>query len=308
METISKDITAQQGLSEFTLEAVPSTDRLPPMLFLAALMHGILIIGVTFNAVHGDAAPEAISLEVTIIADPEKSYIDTDKAEYLAQASQRGDGNTTQTVRPSAPAQSNVPIDNVGSDSGTSLQQTTVQTESADQLIATQTEQTIRVADKPREDPAPDAATAIALEAGIAVTLPLPMDRNATLQVKDENPRRLVTGVDTQESKIAGYLDNWKRKVETIGVKYFPENSVAQGIGGSPTLQVTISASGQLAAATIRQSSGSRLLDQAALNILRRASPFDPFPENIRIDYDQLIFTYKWKFSGNDIPTTASNR
>jgi periplasmic protein TonB len=91
-----------------------------------------------------------------------------------------------------------------------------------------------------------------------------------------------------------------------VGVKYFPEESVIQGITGSPTLQVTISASGQLEAASIRQSSGSRVLDQAALSILRRASPFDPFPESIRVDYDQLIFAYKWQFAESEIPTTAS--
>ena len=136
--------------------------------------------------------------------------------------------------------------------------------------------------------------------------MPLPQDRDATLLIKDEKPRQLVTSVDTKESKIAGYLDRWKRKIEMIGVKYFPEKGVTQGMTGSPTLQVTINASGQLDAATIRQSSGSRVLDQAALNILRRASPFAPFPEAVRVDYDQLIFAYKWQFTESENATTAS--
>jgi len=293
-------------LSEFTLEAVPIPDRLPPMLFLAALVHGILIIGVTFNAVLGDEFAEVISLEVTIIADPEKSYVEIDQAEYLAQASQRGDGNTKELTRASAPAKSNIPIDNIGTDDGDSLDEAIVQTESADQVISTQSEQAIKVADSPRNSPAPNESTAIALESGQQRTLPLPQDRDATLLIKDENPRQLVTSVDTKESKIAGYLDRWKRKIETVGVKYFPEKGITYGMTGSPTLQVTISASGQLDEATIRQSSGSRFLDQAALNILRRASPFDPFPEAIRVDYDQLIFAYKWQFTESEDATTAS--
>ena len=302
----TEDTAEYQTLGRFTLEAPPAPDRLPPMLFLAALIHGILIIGVTFNAVLGDEFSDAISLEVTIVADPKKSYVDVEKAEYLAQASQIGAGNTTESVRPSAPLQSDVPIDNVGSEKGDSLDESVKQTDSADQLISTQTQQPIQVADSARTDPAPDATTAIALEAGTEATLPLPQDQNATLMIKDENPRQLVTSVDTKESKIAVYLDRWKRRIETVGVKYFPEESVTQGITGSPTLQVTINASGQLDAASIRQSSGSRVLDQAALNILRRASPFDPFPEAIRVDYDQLIFAYKWQFAESDIPTTAS--
>jgi len=302
----TKNTAAINGLGEFTLEAVIAPDRLPPMLFLAALIHGILIIGVTFNAVLGDEFSEAISLEVTIIADPEKSWVDVEQAEYLAQASQQGSGNTTESVRPSAPMQSDVPIDNVGAEKGDSLDDTVQLTDSADQLISTQSEQEIQIADNPRTDPAPDSKTAIALEAGLEATLPLPQDRNATLMIKDDNPRQLVTSVDTKESKIAVYLDSWKRRIEMVGVRYFPEQSVIQGIAGSPTLQVTINASGQLEAASIRQSSGSRVLDQAALNILRRASPFEPFPETIRVDYDRLIFAYKWKFSKSEIPATAS--
>ena len=71
------------------------------MLFLAALIHGILIIGVTFNAVLGDEFAEAISLEVTIVADPDPNAVQPDEAEYLAQSSQQGAGNTQEQSRPS---------------------------------------------------------------------------------------------------------------------------------------------------------------------------------------------------------------
>jgi protein TonB len=79
-----------------------------------------------------------------------------------------------------------------------------------------------------------------------------------------------------------------------------------QGLTGSPTLEVTISASGQLAEVFVRNSSGSKIIDQAALNILRRAAPFDPFPEAIRLDYDTLRFAYKWQFSEVGVSSTAS--
>src|SRR3989337_2650192 len=76
-----------------TREEKKKPDRLPPMLFLAALVHGILIIGITFNAMMGDEYADAISLEVTILADPERSSATPDDADYLAQASQEGGGN-----------------------------------------------------------------------------------------------------------------------------------------------------------------------------------------------------------------------
>jgi protein TonB len=142
--------------------------------------------------------------------------------------------------------------------------------------------------------------------AGAETTLPLPQDDEVQLQIHDDNPREFVTSVDTRESIVAGYLDSWKRKIETTGIRYFPEQAVLGELTGSPTLEVTIDASGGLQEVVVRRSSGSRVLDQAALNILRRAAPFDPFPEAIRVDYDQLRFAYKWQFSGSGAPAAAN--
>jgi len=94
------------------------------MLFLAALVHGILIIGITFNAVLGDEFKDAISLEVTIVADPDTNVLEPDRAEYLAQASQEGAGNTQEQARPRAKAESTVPVDNIGADTGDNLEAT----------------------------------------------------------------------------------------------------------------------------------------------------------------------------------------
>ena len=281
-------------------------DRLPPMLFLAALVHGILIIGITFNAMLVDDYADAISLEVTIVADPDRSVATPDDADYLAQASQEGGGNTLLQVRPGALAESNVPIDNAGEAAGTSLDPSKTHEVAADQLVTSSSETDAAVADQPRVDPMPDEAVALALEAGAETTLPLPQDDEVQLQIHDDNPRELVTSVDTRESVVAGYLDRWKRKIEMTGIRYFPEQAVLGDLTGSPTLEVTIDASGQLDEVIVRRSSGSRVLDQAALNILRRASPFDPFPDVIRADYDQLRFAYKWQFSGSGTSAAAN--
>jgi protein TonB len=302
---MSELLTISDGIENITLDRGVGPDRLPPMLFLAALIHGILIIGITFNAVLGDEATDSISLEVTIVADPDQKIDRPEKAEYLAQASQQGGGNTQQQVRPSAPLQSEAPIDNIGEETGNSLTESTLFEDTADQVLTTRSEQDRSVVNKPRDDSSPDDATAIFLESGVAQTLPLPNEDRANLLIHDQNLRQLVTSVDTRESSIAGYLQQWKTKIENIGEKYFPEKDAMQGITGSPTLEVTISASGQLAEVIVRNSSGSKAVDQAALNILRRAAPFDPFPEAIRVDYDTLRFAYKWQFSEIGVSRTA---
>jgi protein TonB len=294
------------SIDEIQLVAPEIPDRLPAMLFLAALIHGVLIIGITFNAVLSNDFASAISLEVTIVADPDQAIDRPDDAEYLAQASQQGGGNTTDQVRPSAPLQSASPIDNAGAEDGKSLVDATTHEKSADQLISTQSEQDLQVADDLRELPQPDESTAIVLESGSEQTLPLPQDDTATLLIHDDDPRQLIVSADTREATIAGYLDNWKRRIEAVGDEYFPQLGDLDGVIGGPTLEVSIEASGQLAEVIIRKASGSKVIDQAALDILRRASPFDPFPAEIRSDYDRLRFAYKWLFSDLLVSSAAN--
>ena len=297
--------TDDMPIDDMVLRSLPAPDRLSPMLFLAALVHGILIIGVTFNAVLGDEFREAISLEVTIVADPDPNVLEPERAEYLAQASQEGAGNTQEQARPTAMAESPVPVDNLGTEEGDSPDDASAVEEFADRVLTANARQDFDVKDKPRDEPSPDVTIAANLEAGMELTLPLPQDQETDLAIHDDNPRELVTSVDTKESRVAGYLNRWKTKIETVGVKYFPEETVIDGITGSPTLEVTINASGHLMEVLVRRSSGSKALDQVALSILRRAAPFDPFPEAIRVDYDQLRFAYKWQFRHLDIQATA---
>lgn len=294
------------ALDDLRLNAPPVQDRLPAMLFLAALIHGVLIIGITFNPSMLGQFGEAISLEVTIVADPDQQIDRPDEAEYLAQASQQGGGNTQEQVRPAAPLQSPVAVDNIGDPDGSGVLDASEHQTPADQVLATRNRQERRVADDPRKQPQPDESIAIALESGSEITLPLPQDERATMMIHDDDPRQLLISADTRESEVAAYLDNWKRRVEAAGDAYFPELDGLEGHTGSPTLEVLIDASGQLAEVVIRKSSGSRLLDQAALDILRRAGPFDPFPAEIRADYDSLRFAYKWLFGEQSVPATAS--
>lgn len=293
-------------MEQFQLDSVTAPDRLPPMLFLAALVHGILIIGVTFNAAIGDYFSDAVSLEVTIVADPDRSFDRLDDAMYLAQASQEGSGNTDQQARPSAPLQSTVPIDNSGVDAGNALNDAYAQDRISDEVLASRTPQDTRVSNRQRMDEAARQTTALAMESGSETTLPLPRDAQANFLVRDKNRQQIIVSADTRESNIAGYVDRWKRKIESVGQRYLPAQLALNGLSGSPTLEVTIAMSGDLSEVIIRQSSGSTVLDQAALNILERAAPFEPFPEAIRLDHPELNFIYKWQFNRSATAATAS--
>ena len=284
-------------LDELRLLAPAAPDRLPAMLFLAALVHGILIIGVTFNVNLTDQFSNTISLEVTIVADADQQIDRPDDAEYLAQASVEGGGNTTEQVRPSAPLQSAMPVDNEGIEEGTTLIDAKSHERSADEVLASQDTSDRQVEIDPRTDPQSDDSIAIVMEAGSEVTLPLPRDDDASLLIRDNEPRQLIISADTRESVVAAYLDNWKRRIEAVGASYLPQLGNLDNITGSPTLMVRIDITGALAEAVIRKSSGSTVLDLAALEIVRRASPFDAFPPEVSSEYDTVRFEYKWLFA-----------
>ncbi len=284
-------------LDEMRLVAPTVPDRLPAMLFLAALFHGILIIGVTFNPELADQFANAISLEVTIVADTNQQIDRPDEAAYLAQASQEGGGNTTEQVRPAAPLQSSMPIDNEGQDDGNSLLEAQAHEQSADEILATQSENTRQVEIDPRSDPQPETSTAIAMEAGSEVTLPLPQEEQATLLIRDDDPQQLVISADTRESVAAAYLDNWKRRVEGVGAEYLPQLNNVGEISCSPTLLVTISQFGELIDTEVSRSSGSTILDLASMDIIKRSAPFDEFSEAMADEYDTVAFEYKFLFT-----------
>ncbi|MCH7537891.1 MAG: TonB family protein [Proteobacteria bacterium] len=291
-------------LDELQLVTPAVPDRLPAMLFLAALVHGVLIIGVTFNAELADRFANVIALEVTIVANPDQQIDRPDDAEYLAQASQEGGGNTTEQVRASAPLQSAMTVDNDGTEDGTALVDADTHQQSADEVLASQDASDRQVEIEPRTDPQTENSIAIVMEAGNEATLPLPQEDPASMLIHADEPRQLIISADTRESVIATYLDNWKRRIEAVGASYLPQLGDLDNITGSPTLMVRIDVTGELLEAVIRKSSGSTILDLAALDILQRASPFNPFPPEISAEYDTVRFEYKWLFAGQLVTST----
>ena len=292
-------------LDEMRLVAPAVPDRLPAMLFLAALIHGILIIGVTFNPEVASQFANAISLEVTIVADTNQQIDRPDEAAYLAQASQEGGGNTTEQVRPAAPLQSAMPVDNEGKDDGSALLDAQAHEQSADEVLATQDDSDRQVEIDPRSNPQPETSTAIAMEAGSELTLPLPQENPETMLIHADDPRQLVISADTRESIAAAYLDNWKRRVEAVGAEYLPQLDNVGGISGSPTLMVRISRSGELIDTEVSRSSGSTILDLASMDIIKRSSPFNEFSEAMANEYDTVAFEYKFLFTQQIITGSA---
>lgn len=95
----------------------------------------------------------------------------------------------------------------------------------------------------------------------------------------------------------AGYVENWRRRVESIGNRHYPAEARARGLYGSLELVVVLRDSGELMDVRIARSSGNPVLDQAAINIVRMGAPYPPFPAKLAQEYASLEVVRKWSFT-----------
>lgn len=278
-----------------------SRDRFFTTFFLAALFHGILIIGISFSA-PTQPNGNVQSFEVLLVRDVSRDK-SVEQADYLAQVTQDGAGNTAKAVSATSTPSTAVQVNRQGADNATALADAQPGRESdAPDLLVSRKSPARSVVSVPDPTLAPDSrtATAMRLESNPDPSL-VTAEPDRQTRIRGDSDRELVVTGRTQESRIAPYLDRWKRKVERIGTLNFPDQARRQKLSGSPTLEVAIRADGTLEAIIVRNSSGERLLDQAALSILRLAAPFEPFPADIRQEYDVLRFVYEWQFIGGTL-------
>jgi protein TonB len=95
----------------------------------------------------------------------------------------------------------------------------------------------------------------------------------------------------------AAYVEDWRRRVESIGNRHYPAEARARGLYGSLELVVTLRDNGELMDVRIARSSGSPLLDQAAIDIVRMGAPYPPFPARLAQEYASLEVVRKWSFT-----------
>ncbi|MBE5529531.1 hypothetical protein A9J41_05310 [Laribacter hongkongensis] len=109
--------------------------------------------------------------------------------------------------------------------------------------------------------------------------------------------RSARVGSSSRDPVLRAYADGWRRKVEDVGRLNYPESARAQGLAGRLVLAADIAPDGTLLSARIEKGSGQPELDSAALNIVRLAAPYAPFPPALARDYDRLTLVRTWSFS-----------
>jgi len=277
-------------------------DRLGFTLFVAALLHVALILGVSFSI---DPPPDIRkTLEITLA--PFKSQKPPEQADYLAQDNQQGSGTLEKKALPKttevAPFQDNK-INKVTPPPAAKPQ---VQPEPTPpkKAVATTAPKPKKTEARPsqtRELEKPKAATpdfdSSQLSSEIA-SLEAELSHEQQLYAKRPRIHRL-SAASTMRDKGAWYKDEWRKKVERIGNLNYPDEARRQQIYGSLRLMVSINSDGSLYEVLVLESSGQPLLDQAAQRIVRLAAPFAPFTGDLT-DVDRLEIIRTWRFAKGD--------
>ncbi len=238
-------------------------------------------------------------LEVALVN--AKSKTKPTKAEILAQASLDGGGNTDANRRAKTP----LPVlrDSPHRELAVATQKVEQLETRAKEMMA-QLKAAAAVTPpvaKPTEAPDPVALPssteqmqrtleALRLEAQIA----------KEMDAYEKRPKRRFVGARAAEYRFARYVEDWRLKVERFGNLNYPEVARARKLYGSLLLTVGIRADGSLESIAVDRTSGQKILDLAATKIVEMASPYAPFPPDIRRDTDILYITRTWTFAPGD--------
>jgi len=273
-----------------------SNERFGFTVFLSTCVHAMVILGAGFTYI-GEMTSEP-TMEITLAQ--YASEIAPDEADFIAQENQAGSGTLDEKAAPSTPFESDF-NDNAIQEISAEQQTLAANLVSENDLLvltAALSEEEIAQQleeDTPEnEEPESDLSTPENLSLAIA-SLQAQLDLQRQAYAK--KPRKYtISSASTQKSHDALYLDSWRKRIESVGNLNYPTSARQQQIYGSLRLLVSILPDGTLQNVQILESSKSRVLDQAALDIVNMAAPFEPFPIELRGEVDILEIIRTWRF------------
>lgn len=276
-------------------------DRLFVTLFLAGLFHLIVILGITFAPPKRDDSLVP-TLEVLLVAEALPEAPLNERASYLSQRTQEGSGNESDRTR--QPGAAGAAEESDGNFDGSAAQDSMAGPAGGESSILTGSDRGARFIADARDPSASLPVLPRISQAGDQSPL-AGIDDDDTLELKGAGRNELLVTPSTRASDVAVYLDAWKRKVEQVGTLHFPNEASRREMSGNPVIEVALAANGNLIEAKVRRSSGHIELDRAAIAILKMATPFEAFPDELAGRHDVLRFAYEWQFVAGRLAGSA---
>lgn len=284
----------RSGPSPGTGPNIGAGDRLGATLALSLIIHGIVLLGLGFTAER--SAPLLPTLDVILVETSQRQP--PDEADFLAQASQQGGGESDAPERPREPQPAPVPKEDPGiAPQPVQAQAPPPQPVASPRVVSATASDTVvaRPEDTPErpEEPLPTGEENIELSLEMA-RLAAEIERDVELLAR--RPSRKFISASTREYEYAAYMRSWVSRVERVGNLNYPEEARRRRLTGRVMMTVGVRRDGSIDSIDIVRASGYPILDQAAVRVVRLAEPFQPLPRTAD-DPDVLHITRTWEWT-----------
>ena len=275
-------------------------ERLKGTFSAALILHLVLLLGLSFTL--SSPSRPMTSMEVTLA-----SYANADvpdRADFLAQANQSGSGDGRDKI---AEVTSDTLSEFQSEQQSVSPQQRqNASQQTSKPILTTRDPGYVPQAINERQPnellmPAEQSVEEIAQQYSIGAIRAKLDQLNQTYSNMPKVTR--LTSVSTKTAQEAAYMNYFEARIETVGNINYPLEARAQRLVGSVQLIVVILPDGSVERVQISTSSGSKILDQAAVRSVKLASPFNAFPRELR-DRDEVHVIRTWQYQADNLLTT----
>lgn len=272
-----------------------SRERFGFTVFLSICAHAIIILGVGFSYLEEISSKGTLAITMAQY----RSEFAPDDADFLAQENQLGSGNLDEKAAPSSPFESDFYeelIQEVRPVPAAPMTVNDVKVQDTAFISSFQDEDQVRqqLDEVKDERILSERSTPEGLSLAIA-SLQAQLDLQRQRYAK--RPKRYtISSASTRKSQDALYLDRWRRRIEAVGNINYPSEARRRQLYGSLRMLVALLPNGEVESIRILQPSGHSILDQAAVEIVNLAAPFQPFPPELLAVADILEIIRTWRF------------
>lgn len=280
----------------------PGDNKIGATFVFSLLVHGLLLFGIGIGYVATRPALPTLDVTLVNVANNEAP----DKADFLAQANNKGGGDSDKASRPSQPFSGLLPVPSQGLAPRPVTAATPSPQQATDQRMLTTSGQasfSVRSDTAKVARDTPDTATGdeMRIEQEAAQ---LAAEVRAQSQAYAKRPHKKFISANTKEYAYAAYMRGWVNRIERVGNLNYPEQAREQHLHGDVILTVGLNRDGSLHSIDITRSSGYAVIDKAAEAIVKLCAPFPPLPPDNKEKVDILYITRTWQFQPGDVLKT----
>ena len=286
--------------------AVNDYDRFSFAIFVAAIVHLLIIFGIGFSLPEKQSS--ATTLDVTLAQSHQQDA--PDEADFLAQSNQEGSGTLEERTEMTTTDQAEYASEMFQQTQHKEQQASAPKPSKEDYRALTATDsqfvmQSQQLSQDLKSLDLPEDVAKSFWERSLEIAS-LEAKYDQQVQTFSKKPRiRRLTASSTRASVDALYMNQWLNRIHRIGNLNYPAEAKRQNISGSLRLLVSVKADGTIHELKVLDPSGHKVLDDAAKHIVRLAAPFAPFSEEMREKSDILEIIRTWQFVQTEFSTRS---